>query len=187
MRKCSVSSRSTTQALCRLTICSLPGEKLRKGILFKIQNSEVRIMKTLCTVVILSYLLLAPALGDTIRVPQDQSTIQAGIDAAANGDTVLVADNTYFENINFLGKAITVASHYILNGDTNHIANTVIDGSQPSHPDSGSVVTFESGEDTTSVLTGFTITGGIGTLSEVTYAGTVYLDRLGGGILVYLA
>ena len=94
---------------------------------------------------------------DTIHVPADYSTIQAGIDAAQNGNIVLVDDGTYLENINFNGKAITVASNFIIDEDTNHISNTIIDGSQPSNPDSASVVTFESGEDTTSVLYGFKI------------------------------
>jgi hypothetical protein len=113
-----------------------------------------------------------------IHVPGEYSTIQEGINAASYNDTVLVAGGTYYENINFIGKPILVASEFIMNGDTNHINNTIIDGSQPVNPDFGSVVTFGSGEDTTSVLCGFTITGGTGTLLAV--AGNA---RLGGGIM----
>ena len=121
------------------------------------------------------------SIAGVIHVPQDQPTIQAGINASANGDTVLVAENTYYENINFNAKWITVASHYIMDGDTTHINNTIIDGSRPSHPDSGSVVSFTSGfEDTNSVLTGFTITGGTGTK----ISGNQYSDKDGGGILI---
>src|SRR5947209_17851598 len=47
----------------------------------------------------------------TINVPAGQPTIQAAINAASNGDTVLVAPGTYYENINFMGKAITVTSY----------------------------------------------------------------------------
>ena len=111
---------------------------------------------------------------DTIHVPGDYSTIQAAINAASNGDLVLVTDGTYQENINFKGKAITVASHFILDELESHIVNTIINGSLPSHPDSGTVVMFKSGEDTTSVLCGFTIRGGTGTLASI--------FRGGGGI-----
>jgi parallel beta-helix repeat protein len=111
-----------------------------------------------------------------IRVPDHYTTIQEGIDAAASGDVVLVDEGTYYENINFKGKAITVASHFWFDGDTSHISKTIIDGSQHQVPDSGSVVYFISGEDTTSVLCGFTITGGSGTYTQQ------YTFRWGGGI-----
>jgi hypothetical protein len=143
-------------------------------------------MKSLLS--IFASLLLAVSLqAEIIHVPADQPTIQAGINAAVDGDTVLVADGTYTENINYLAKAITLASHYLMDSDTAHIANTIIDGSQPSNPDSGSVVYFISGEDTTSVLTGFTITGGSGTISEYTLQGQTFPTRAGGGILCHLS
>ncbi len=123
--------------------------------------------------------LTQPVFPDTLLVPSIYATIQEAIDAAVNGNIVLVADGTYLENINFKGKAITVASYFLFDGDTSHITNTIIDGSQPSHPDSGSVVYFISGEDTTSVLCGFTITGGTGT-----YIAT-YNDVSGGGIILW--
>jgi len=84
----------------------------------------------------------------TINVPADQPTIQAGINAAANGDTVLVAPGTYLEKINFMGKAITVR------GSGGPKVTTI----QANIP--GTVVVFGSGEGPASVLEGFTITGG---------------------------
>ena len=118
---------------------------------------------------------------DTIHIPQDYSTIQEGINAAVDGNLVLVEEGTYIENINFKGKAITVASRFLIDGDETHIENTIIDGSQPVYTDSASVVTFRSGEDTTSVICGFTIRGGSGTI--IPHA--TLLVRMGGGVLVY--
>ena len=104
-----------------------------------------------------------PAFADTIHVPVDNPTIQEGIDAAVDGDLVLVAPGTYFENINFLGKLISVQSEA---GDE----VTVIDGTQ-----TASAVTFSNDESDNSVIDGFTIKNGVATYDD------------GGGIFCYLS
>ena len=104
----------------------------------------------------------AGAWAATINVPGDQATIQGAIDAASDGDKVVVAAGTYSERIDFKGKAISVAS-------ASGPAKTTINGKGV-----GPVVTFSSGETPASTLSGFTITGGVN-------------DNLGdgGGILVH--
>ena len=117
-----------------------------------------------------------------IKVPQDQPTIQAAIDSAANGDTVLVAEGTYLENL-IIKKKIILASMYLLDKDTSHISKTIIDGSSPNHADSGSVVTFGAGTDTSSILVGFTITSGTGSRRYRGYPDFLWWG-VGGGIYV---
>ncbi len=90
-----------------------------------------------------------------INVPADQPTIQTGINVAIDGDTVLVQPGTYFENLDFLGKEITVASLFLATQDTTYISQTIIDGNQ-----SGSVVRFENMENNNTALIGFTLTNG---------------------------
>ena len=43
-----------------------------------------------------------------IVVPDDQPTIQAGIDAASDGDTVLIAPGFYAENLLIDGKSVAL-------------------------------------------------------------------------------
>ncbi|WP_313900644.1 Ig-like domain repeat protein [Edaphobacter flagellatus] len=102
-------------------------------------------IKLLCLVL---FLTIGYARATTIRVPADQPTIQAGIDVASNGDTVLVAPGTYYENIDFKGKAITVTS-------SDGAAKTIIDGSN-----GGSVVKFTNKELRSSIISNFTLRNG---------------------------
>ncbi len=115
----------------------------------------------------------------TIHVPGDQPTIQAGINAAENGDTVLVAEGTYYENIMIQSKAVTLASRFLIDDSTSHISKTIIDGSQPVNTDNASVVTFLNSPNT-NVLCGFTITGGYGTKKVFSNI----IARGGGGVII---
>jgi parallel beta-helix repeat protein len=87
-----------------------------------------------------------------INVPGDQPTIQEGINVAVDGDTVLVHPSIYFENINFNGKNITVASLFLTTQDTIFISQTIIDGNQNEN-----TVTFENQENHDSKLIGLSI------------------------------
>ncbi len=115
----------------------------------------------------------SPSYDKTIEVPGDYRTIQEAIDEAADGDLVLVQPGIYVENIDFLGKAITVQS---VAGDL----LTVIESEYSSPSSIGdSVVTFESGETKKTVLDGFTICMGRGKLVDA--VGEIYY-LAGGGI-----
>lgn len=66
--------------------------------------------------------------GDAVRrVPEEFATVQAALDVAADGDTVLVAPGTWTESIRMPEAAVTLASRFIL-GDTAAVGRTVIDG-----------------------------------------------------------
>ncbi|NQV17636.1 MAG: hypothetical protein HQ534_03750 [Armatimonadetes bacterium] len=95
------------------------------------------------------------------------TSIQDAIYGSNDGDSVIVNVGTYYENINYYGKQITLGSLYLLIQDDYYISNTIIDGNA-----NYSVVTFESSEDEDSKLIGFTITNGY-----ASNGGGIYCDN----------
>ena len=110
-------------------------------------------------------LLVVPALLEAVQaaeinVPGHFPTIQAALDASVDGDTVIVAPGTYFENIVFRGKNVTVRSNDPLDPDV--VGATIIDGGQ-----AGACVTFNSNESREAAVEGLTLKNGtIGVLCE---------------------
>lgn len=115
--------------------------------------------------------LVASAGATVVHVPGDYESIQEGVDAAVDGDTVLVADGTYSGvgnyNIDFGGRAIVVMSE-------NGPAFTIIDCGGGGRLDPQRGFHFHSGEGSFSVVWGFTIRNG--------YAYGSWPQSCGGGI-----
>ena len=109
------------------------------------------------------------ATSTTIHVPGDQPTIQAGLNTAAEGDTVLVAAGTYFENI--IWPAVNGVK-LIGSGED----ECIIDGDSLA-----SVIRFEENLagiiDNSTLISGFTIQNGHATGNPP--------QNMGGGIYCY--
>jgi hypothetical protein len=113
------------------------------------------------------------AAGATERlVPSQYPTIQAAIDASANGDVVTVADGVYTgtgnRDIDFGGKTVTVRSEH-------GPASCIID-CQASWSSRHRGFYFHTSETAAAIVDGLTIRNGIAPYSEACYAS-------GGGIL----
>lgn len=111
-----------------------------------------------------------------LAVPGSFSTIQAGIAAAGPGEIIILEPGVYHENIDFLGKAITLRS--TRPKDPEVVATTVIQGNGKAP-----TVLFKSGETDETVLQGLTIAGGAvsqgnnaGSLTVVAAGGVIFID-----------
>ncbi len=114
-------------------------------------------------VVVLVLALASQGSGRTIVVPQEYASVQAAIDAGQHGDTIIVQPGTYEESIVFGGKNLVVRSQDP--NDPQVVAATILRVPVPKRgPATGTVVTFVNGESRAAVLSGFTITGGTGSV-----------------------
>ena len=114
-------------------------------------------MKKSIISLILLFCAAIPVSASIRIVPDDYVNIQEAIDDSVEGDTIVVGPGRYMEKINFLGKNITITSTDPENRAV--VAATIIDANG-----TGSAVIFNNNESSEAVLSGFTITGGYGTL-----------------------
>jgi len=114
---------------------------------------------------------------DTLHVPSDEPTIQAGIDAVAPGGLVLVADGVYSGpgnfDLDFQGKVVTLRSE-------NGPEHCVIDcQGSPDHP--RRAINFTHGEGPNTIIEGFSITKGFSNINDH------FDDHLGGAVYCRMA
>ena len=140
---------------CEMSVGKTP--KFKQRGYYSMINRKVLSRTVLSAVLLLIHSLLSAIIWE---IKQDGTGdffhIQEGINAAAEGDTVLVYPGIYYENIDFSGKDIVVSSLQLINGDMSYIQSTIIDGSY-----SGNVVKIISNESENTLLNGFTIRNGV--------------------------
>ncbi len=130
-------------------------------------------MKTILTILVLIPLALSAAiLQVSLDGTQAYDNIQNAVHAAANQDTILIHPGTYYENIQIIGRNLTIGSLELITADSTYITQTVVDANQ-----SGSC--FSITEDSEVTLQGLYLTNGIGTPSPN------WGDRKGGAILAF--
>jgi Right handed beta helix region/Secretion system C-terminal sorting domain len=135
---------------------------------------------------LLLVLPMSLSLAATINVPADQSTVRAAVDAAASGDTILIAPGVHAGGVAVAGKSVTLASWFLATGDTSYIAQTVINGTmgQPCEGDTicpGSAVLDFAPSTSGSAVTGLTITNGADGIGSRAIVDISYCRIIGNG------
>ncbi len=122
--------------------------------------------------------LTAQAFATILEVPEEYESIQIAVNALSSGDTILVDQGEYEENITATWISFTLASQYLVDEDSSHINNTVIRSNdvQQFH----SPLRISLGLEDSVVIQGLTITGG-----RLQLDGENDSTKYGGGVYVY--
>ncbi len=109
-----------------------------------------------------------------LRVPQDFPTIQDALNATQIGDSVLVAEGVYFENLIIPEHTVTLGGGYLISMDSTSIEHTII---RPPEPTGGRCIWgAEAANGTAFRLVGMTVRGGTST-AGLSRGGAFIADR----------
>lgn len=135
----------------------------------KLFNSLILIVVT-CTTALLNS---SGLFSQPILIPQDYQTIQEGIDAASDGDSVIVAPGVWYEHLTISDKSIILGSWFLTTGDTTYIRQTTLNGSN-----TGRVIALAN-TDTGTRICGFTIRNGRAVAGAALWinSSTVHIDH----------
>ena len=111
-----------------------------------------------------------------ISVPNDYETIQEAVDAAINGDRIILDAGNYNENVVIDNKDIVIGSKYLTTGDEFFILTTRIMGDS----DKGASVTFKNTISNEAGLIGLTVNQNL--IFGGCWGGLPIMPSLGGAI-----
>ncbi len=119
------------------------------------------------------------AIAEIHYVPDNYNSIQGAVDVLSSGDTILVSDGEYIENITaYNGVTFSLASEFLLDGDSSHISNTIIRSLDDD--EFHSPLRIQLSLQDTVFINGITLTGG-----RLNPEGSFSTAKCGGGLYVH--
>jgi len=112
------------------------------------RSGQVKLLISTLIFILSTVSVIGSGQAKIINIPLDYETIQDGINAARNGDTILVQPGKYTGRIDLTGKNIVIGSLYLTTGDSSYVSRTVLSRGR---------VIFSGGENSSCQLIGFTI------------------------------
>ncbi len=98
----------------------------------------------------------------TIRIVLPAQSVQDAINASQTGDTLILEDGEYLENLVVNGIGLTIASRYLLDGNSAHIQGTIVNGGNGTG-DTLSCLLIDNTDGLATMVVGLTFSDGHGT------------------------